>query len=137
MKTLLVVAFACFFVFFVLKPNLAGRLTFPKTADPAQAMAALRKEFPDRVSPDPDHWQTLKDICYDVQKTDSLVNPIAGKIDFQAGVLSYRMTFTWKENRWVFSRLICMNNGTDHTNTSGGSEFLNRPEMQQFLARCR
>ncbi len=105
--------------------------------DPTAAMEKLVVAFPRQASDGKGKTYGLSDISYDVKKTDSLVNPIVGVIRFY-NVNDHKMIFQWKSGKWVFTRLLTSYQGreNDITDLPGGVEWLNRPEMRAFLAKC-
>ncbi len=109
--------------FFMQRPEV---LAPTATQDPVAAMRRVTAEFPD--------GQRFYDVSYDVQKTDSMVNPVIGYLNF-SGIVNYQYVFHWLGDRWVFSRMICRDNGKDFTDLPGGLEIMDRPEMSAFLAR--
>jgi hypothetical protein len=104
--------------------------------DPTAAMEKLAAAFPRQASDGKGNVYGLSDISYDVKKTDSLVNPIVGVIHFY-NAIDHKMMFQWKSGRWVFTRLLaCYQGENDITDLPGGREWLSRPEMRAFLAKC-
>lgn len=146
MKTLALLIGALALALIVVNPNaLPGRLsTEPAQAkasnaspDPVEALRDLAKDFPTHYHVPPNTDIGVGNVGFDVKKTDSLVNPLTGSIHSCECGIDFRYDFHWKENRWLFVRLVCLENGMDHTNTDGGRERLNSPEFKAFLARCR
>ena len=82
-------------------------------------------------------------------KTDSLVNPIIGYLDFKTNEtvvilgnespinMNFRFVFHWETDRWVFARIINRENGKDFTNLDGGIDIIDAGPMKQFLAPFR
>ena len=147
MKTLALLIGALALAFIFLNPQKTQSTGTPRqsgadkssiAADPIQAMAELRSYVPKAINiKGPNDFQGMADIGYDVKKTDSLVNPLLGLINFNHSGLDMQIVLHWKQNHWVFSRLICLENGNDFTNVPGGLEIINSTEMQPFMARCR
>ena len=88
----------------------------------------------------------IVDVSFDVKKTDSLMNPVIGVINFTIdetisrpgghvfhSPLVMQMVFNWQGGRWTFGRLLNRGNGIDFTNTSGGKEILEAGPMSEFL----
>lgn len=108
-----------------------------RTIDPVKAMETLVREFPRRYRTPKGSTIGIGNVAFNVKKTDSLVTPIVGTVDSSEAACDFEYVFHWRQNRWVFSRLICLDNGMDHTNTSGGNERWESPEFRVFLAKYR
>ena len=146
MKTLaLLIAVVVVALIFVNPNALPGRIasslpTVGKASastDPIQAMKELRSYFPNQCHVGGGILAGLYDIGYDVRKTDSLVNPMVGMLNFSHAGLDFQFVFHWKQNHWVFIRMLNRENGDDFTHVPGGLEIINSPEMVPFMARCR
>jgi hypothetical protein len=125
------------------------------TTEPVEAFKALVASFPKqsarnisaeaRERIDISQTYDITDVSFDVKKTDSLVSPIVGVINFttidlyrgRPVELDMQMTFNWQEGRWKFSRLLNRENGIDFTNTKGGEEMMGAGEMLEFLKPLR
>ena len=95
--------------------------------DPVAAMQTVFDEFPhERVTPD----------AFNVEKTDSLVNPIVGHINFSYSVLNLRAVFHWQKDHWQFARLLNLYDGSDYLATPGGREMLTVDGVRPFFEKC-
>jgi hypothetical protein len=135
MKLLLVIALALggIFAWPYLRPQIAAPPTNP---DPVAEMAKVARDFP-RAMHSRSRGQTFfEDVKYDVHKTDSLVTPYVGNLDFSVrGEISYRYVFQWQKDRWIFASTICTDNGKDLTWTPGGLEIESGDEMKPYLEK--
>jgi hypothetical protein len=102
-------------------PN-AVSVTFAN--DPVDEMRKLAASFPSGYS----------DVSYNVRKTDSLVSPIIGTIDFYDGI-SYEYVFHWTGGKWRLHQLLARDNGNDLTGWGGGLELMMRDQMRPWLSR--
>jgi len=143
MKTLALIVGAVALAFFLVNlAALPGKIenqyiAHQATNDPIQAMRKLAGVFPTHYRASDNTDIAISDIGFDVKKTDSIVNPLRGVIHSYECGTDFEYVFHWEQNRWVFSQLICMANGMDHTDTSGGRERWNSPEFKAFLETCR
>ena len=84
---------------------------------------------------------------YDVKKTDSLVNPIIGLLNFsttepnpfadEAVKMNLQMVFAWQDGKWRFVKLLNTKNGIDFTNMGAGEDLMGAGEMLDFLKPYR
>ena len=58
-------------------------------------------------------------------------------INFNEGGLDCQSVFHWKQNRWEFTQMVCLDSGLDFTRLPGGLEMINSREMEPFMAKCR
>jgi hypothetical protein len=122
----------------------------PVAADPVVAFRSLVSAMPTQGQiASTQSSYVVTDIAFDVKKTESLVTPIIGIIDFTAkGVLPtkalprgyhfsmrYRLEFAWINDQWVFNRVL--HEGRDFTNSGGGNDILDADPMHPFLAPYR
>lgn len=147
MKTLALIIAVLVAVLVLLNPNKLPARFSPtseaareekKSDDPIQSMAELRSQFPNQINvKSAEDFQGIADVRYDVKKTDSLVNPLLGSIRFHHCGIDLELVFHWKENHWVFTQIVCLENGRDFTDLPGGREIIDSPEMRPLMARCR
>ena len=121
-----------------------------KGGDPIETFKALSATLPKASSRKSDAEEyRIADVAFDVKKTDSLVNPIIGYLDFtihetvvlfgkeHPTSMDFRFVFHWETDRWVFARILNRKNGKDFTNLGGGIEIIDAGPMKQFLAPFR
>ena len=108
--------------------------------DPAEGMRIIAIRFP-RSTTDPSTGETVQmiDVSYDVRKTDSLVNPMIGYLNFSEHLevfdFKLQMIFHREGDEWRFVSLIGRETGNNFTDQKGGIE--SRPAMKEFLAHFR
>lgn len=113
----------------VTKPQLASK------PDPAEAMGEIFAEFP-RETKWGKNGSRFFDVSYDVQKTDSLVNPLIGLLNFSEEYgRDLQFVFHWTGDRWVFAKMICRNNGMDHTQSGASLGVMSGGAMRPFLIK--
>lgn len=103
---------------------------------PEESLHELASMLPSRTA----EGFAVSKISYDVRKADSLITPLIGVIDFTEGNpalnLNFEMGFQWKNDHWVFARLINVENGRDFTELPGGIAILASPGFKELLAKC-
>ncbi len=98
-------------------------------------MAQAASEFPTRTHFG-HHSLEFAYLSYEVKKTNSMVNPIVGYLNFtEINGPDLQYVFHWQVDHWVFDRMLCRNNGMDLTELPAGIEIMNGGEMRPFLAR--
>jgi hypothetical protein len=83
----------------------------------------------------------IVDVSIDVKKTDSLIYPVIGIINFTTDQtmlgkrfqIAFEMVFDWQGDHWRFARLLNRGNGIDFTHSDGGKEMLETGPMSHFL----
>jgi len=83
----------------------------------------------------------IVDVSIDAKKTDSLIYPVIGIINFTTdgtyrgfrAQLFMQMVFDWQGDHWTFARLLNRENGIDFTHGSGGEDMLGAGAMSDFL----
>ena len=70
-----------------------------------------------------------------MEKTDSLVNPIVGHINFSYSVLNLRAVFHWQKDLWQFARLLNLYDCSDYLATPGGREMLTVDGVRPFFEK--
>lgn len=112
--------------------------------DSVDAFKRIFKGFPDTVGTLITRYK-VSDTNFDVKKTDSLVTPIVGIIEFTvlftytepAFRKKYRMEFTWSDNHWKFARIL-NSKGVDETADTrelaeSGRTLISDGPMKSFL----
>lgn len=127
-----------------------GVVAWPTVSErfsPAKGIEKVADELPRAVTGK--YPKRIGDVSYDVRKTDSLVTPVIGCVNFTetytvpAGPynssfdssLKMQLLFKRSDGKWFFSKLINRENGLDFTEIGGGLELLTTPEMSAFLSR--
>ena len=121
-----------------------------KGGDPVQTLKALVASFPNESIRKSDHsTYAIADVSFDVRKTDSLVNPIIGLVDFSTiqeedsgsrtfqVVLQFQLVFHWDDDRWKFNSLINRENGVDFTHLGGGEDILGAGAMKRLIDKYK
>ena len=92
----------------------------------------------------------IENVTFDVKKTDSLMNPVIGIINFTAKIpypeaqkhgvapthfayLQMQMEFHWQGDHWTFARLLYRENSHDITHTGMAEDILGAGPMSDFL----
>jgi hypothetical protein len=95
----------------------------------------------------------IENVTFDVKKTDSLMNPVIGTINFTAKIpyptgskaqmhgvaptyfayIQMQMEFHWQGDHWTFARLLYRENSHDITHTGMGEDILGAGAMSDFL----
>jgi len=103
--------------------------------DPVKEMAAIAAEFP-RESHFNGYVQRFSGVAYNVEKTDSLVNPLVGTLSFTDQLdLKLNCIFHWKDDRWVFVTMYNPENGIDFTATAGGVDLMSGDALRPFFEK--
>jgi len=118
--------------------------------DPVESFRELAASFPKQsVRKTATFGEMPYDIevtSYDVKKTDSLVSPIIGLINFSTieqhekyGTfgLDLQMVFGLQDGKWRFVKLLNAKNGNDFTDGPGGDEMMGAGQMLDFLKPYR
>jgi hypothetical protein len=118
--------------------------------DPVDSFKELVASFPKQsvAKFSPDVTFNIEVADYDVKKTDSLVSPIVGLINFstthpipfapdETSTMNLQMVFGWKDGKWSFEKLLNTQNGKDFTNLAGGEELMGAGQMLDFLKPYR
>jgi hypothetical protein len=112
-----------------------------KGGDPVQTLKALVASFPNEsIRKSTGSPYKIADVSFDVRRTDSLVNPIVGVVNFstvEEFSLDFQLVFHWDSDRWVFSRLINRENGKDFTNMGGGEDILGAGAMKRLIDKYK
>jgi hypothetical protein len=120
--------------------------------DPVDSFKDLVASFPKQsvAKSSPDVTFNIEVADYDVKKTDSLVSPIIGLINFStthphpfadfAGEvfrMDLQMVFGWQDGKWRFEKLLNTQNGKDFTDMGAGEDLMGAGQMLDFLKPYR
>jgi hypothetical protein len=118
--------------------------------DPVDSFKELVASFPKQSAAKsmPDVTFNIEVADYDVKKTDSLVSPIIGLINFsteepnpfapdETSTMNLQMVFGWQDGKWRFEKLLNTKNGKDFTNMSAGEDLMGAGQMLDFLKPYR
>ncbi len=122
----------------------------PKDAakDPVDSFKELAASFPKQSvrKTRPNVPYDIEVTAYDVKKTDSLVSPIIGLINFSTIEqhekygpfgLDLQMVFGLQDGKWRFVKLLNAKNGNDFTDGPGGDDLMGAGQMLDFLKPFR
>ena len=123
--------------------------------DPVKSFEKLVTRFPKRsiFKSSKTTAYHIENVTFDVKKTDSLMNPVIGIINFTAEIpyptgseaqkhgvapthfayIQMQMEFHWRGDHWTFARLLFRENSHDFTHTGMGQEILGAGRMSDFL----
>ncbi len=117
-------------------------------SDPVASFKAFSKGFPSESTFARGPKYAISKVSIDVKKTNSLISPVAGFIDYTAnwttrtedaqqlqGVLDLRLEFAWIDGNWKFSKMINRKTNIDFTELRGGQDMLNNGALKAFLGR--
>lgn len=119
------------------------------TKDPADSFKDLVASFPKQsvAKSNPDVTFNIEVADYDVKKTDSLISPIIGLINFSTTEpnpfadevvrMNLQMVFEWQDGKWRFEKLLNTRNGKDFTNMGAGEDLMGAGQMLDFLKSYR
>ncbi len=116
--------------------------------DPVDSFKELAASFPKQGvrKTRPEVPYKIEVTAYDVKKTDSLVSPIIGLINFStieqhekygAFGLDLQMVFGLQDGKWKFVKLLNAKNGNDFTDGPGGDDLMGAGQMLDFLKPYR
>jgi hypothetical protein len=123
--------------------------------DPVKSFEKLVTTFPKRsiFKSSKTTAYDIENVTFDVKKTDSLMNPVIGIINFTAKIpyptgseaqkhgvtpthfayIQMQMEFHWQGDHWTFERLLYRENSHDITHTGMGEDILGAGPMSDFL----
>jgi hypothetical protein len=106
--------------------------------DPVKSFEKLVTRFPTgSIGKSGETVYHLVDVTFDVKKTDSLINPIIGTINFTSTTdhfpLNMQMVFHWQGDHWKFEQLVNREDGSDLTHAGLGEELFGTGRMSDFL----
>ena len=105
-----------------------------KGGEPVATFKELAASFPkSSIGLSNQRPYNIFDVSFDVRKTDSLVNPILGVLNFDAMGLEYQLVFHWTTDRWVFTSIFNRKNGKDFTGLGGGDYIVGAGAVKRLL----
>ena len=105
-------------MYMTLLAAIAGLFVVGCAGPQEKSLSALKKHVANLQKSFADDTDTISDVSYDVQKTDSVVSPFIGKIEYEVQPYDddegkpysfhyeFKLTLAYQESRWVIKEAI-------------------------------